>query len=47
MKKLDENSRDLVTFVPFELFSKNPGDLARELLSELPTQLVEYKLKSG
>ena len=34
--------RDLVQFVPFRKFSGNPEALAREVLYEVPDQLVEY-----
>ena len=34
--------RDLVQFVPFNKFKNNPAALAREVLAELPDQLVEY-----
>jgi len=34
--------RDLVQFVPFNKFKNNPGALAKEVLAELPDQLVEY-----
>lgn len=34
--------RDLVQFVPFRDFAKNPAGLAREVLAEIPDQLVEY-----
>ena len=34
--------RDLVQFVPFDKFKGNPGALAKEVLAELPDQLVNY-----
>lgn len=34
--------RDLVQFVPFNKYKNNPAALAREVLAELPDQLVEY-----
>ncbi|CAK55659.1 unnamed protein product (macronuclear) [Paramecium tetraurelia] len=39
--------RDVVQFVPFLKFSGKPGDLAKELLSELPDQLIQYKQLIG
>lgn len=52
MVELDDDpdggeKRDLVQFVPFNKCSQNPGDLAKELLAELPNQLVDYKLSNG
>ncbi|CAD8134439.1 unnamed protein product [Paramecium octaurelia] len=40
------SSRDLVQFVPFRDF-KQQGELAREVLAELPNQLVTYKQLLG
>jgi hypothetical protein len=34
--------RDLVQFVPFNEFRNNPELLAKNVLEELPDQLVEY-----
>ena len=34
--------RDLVQFVPFNKYKNNPAALAKEVLAELPDQLVEY-----
>ena len=40
--KGEETSRDLVQFVPFLKFEKNPEKLLDEVLAEIPRQLVEY-----
>lgn len=34
--------RDLVQFVPFNKFKNNPAALAKEVLAELPDQVVDY-----
>lgn len=34
--------RDLVQFVPFNEFKHDPALLSKEVLAELPDQLVEY-----
>ena len=34
--------RDLVQFVPFKKFSSNGELLAKEVLSEIPRQVIEY-----
>ena len=54
MRKLDGDdkggkvsSRDLVQFVAFNDYKGNPAMLAKELLAELPGQLVAYKLSVG
>ena len=40
--KGEEACRDLVQFVPFLKFEKNPEKLSDEVLAEIPKQLVEY-----
>ncbi|RLN21234.1 hypothetical protein BBI17_004161 [Phytophthora kernoviae] len=35
-------ARDIVQFVPFNQFRRNPARLAKETLAEVPTQLLEY-----
>ena len=35
-------TRDIVQFVPFNQVQQNPDMLARELLAELPGQVVQY-----
>ena len=35
-------SRDIVQFVPFNKFKSNPEGLAKEVLRELPKQMVEH-----
>ena len=35
-------ARDIVQFVPFNQVHQNPDMLARELLAELPGQVVQY-----
>lgn len=35
-------SRDIVQFVPFLEFKNNPMQLAREVLQEIPGQVVDY-----
>ena len=35
-------ARDLVQFVPFLKYEKNPDKLAKEVLAEIPRQIVEY-----
>lgn len=35
-------SRDIVQFVPFNQVQMNPDLLAKELLAELPDQVVQY-----
>ena len=39
--------RDIVQFVPFNQVSGNPDMLARELLAELPDQVVQYMTLMG
>jgi len=39
--------RDIVQFVPFRLFHNNDQALAKEVLAELPNQVVEYQSKHG
>ena len=34
--------RDLVQFVPFLKYESNPQNLANEVLSEIPRQILEY-----
>jgi hypothetical protein len=36
--------RDIVQFVPFEEFGRNPFRLREEVLQELPDQVVQYYL---
>lgn len=48
----DDNSlkmaRDIVQFVPFRKFSQSPlADLAKEVLAEVPQQLVQYMLSKN
>jgi len=38
-----KTQRDLVQFVAFRENCGSPGQLAKEVLAELPTQLVQYK----
>lgn len=38
-------ARDIVQFVPFREFQRTPGILAKEVLHELPEQVVEYTMK--
>lgn len=40
-------SRDIVQFVPLREFASNPALLAKEVLAEIPKQLVEYKMMVG
>lgn len=40
-------SRDIVQFVPFAQFRGNPTELAREVLCEVPTQLLEFMKSRG
>lgn len=54
MRKLDGDEsgnkiagRDLVQFVAFNDYKGNPSLLAKELLAELPGQLVSYKMSVG
>ncbi len=54
MRKLDGDdngtkisNRDLVQFVAFNDFKGNAAMLAKELLAELPAQLVSYKMGAG
>ena len=52
MKALDgddgvKRGRDLVQFVAFNEFKGNTALLAKEVLAELPSQLVEYKMSVG
>ncbi|KAG7391492.1 Potassium channel [Phytophthora pseudosyringae] len=35
-------ARDIVQFVPFNQFRRNPARLAKETLAEIPTQLLQY-----
>lgn len=39
--------RDIVQFVPFEKYKSDPTMLAREVLAELPSQVVEYYTSKG
>lgn len=39
--------RDIVQFVPFEEFGRNPFKLREEVLQELPDQVVQYYLSRG
>jgi hypothetical protein len=59
MEKLDANKeplvdnkgrvmdRDIVQFVPFRECGANPGELSRQVLTELPRELVNYFHKRG
>lgn len=38
---------DIVQFVPFRRFRNDPAALAREVLTEIPTQLVDYMKRRG
>lgn len=40
-------SRDIVQFVPFRDVKLNPDLLAKELLAELPGQIVQYMSLAG
>ncbi|CAD8209885.1 unnamed protein product [Paramecium octaurelia] len=40
--KGNKATRDLVQFVPFNQFKSDPSRLSKEVLEELPNQLVEY-----
>lgn len=40
-------TRDVVQFVPFQQFSRNPQLLAKEVLREVPGQVCEYMSKAG
>ena len=40
--KGEEACRDLVQFVPFIKFEKNPEKLSDAVLAEIPRQLIEY-----
>ena len=39
--------RDIVQFVPFEEYGRNPFKLREEVLQELPGQVVQYYLQRG
>ena len=39
--------RDIVQFVPFRDVKFNPDMLAKELLAELPSQLIQYMMNMG
>uniref|UniRef100_A0AAV1UFT7 C2 domain-containing protein n=1 Tax=Peronospora matthiolae TaxID=2874970 RepID=A0AAV1UFT7_9STRA len=39
--------RDIVQFVPFNQFRRNPARLAKETLAEIPTQLLQYYKVKG
>ena len=39
--------RDLVQFVPFLKYESNPENLAKEVLAEIPRQIIEYYKKSN
>lgn len=40
-------ARDIVQFVPFNRFNRDPSALAREVLAEIPRQMVEYMKMKG
>ncbi|CAH0489482.1 unnamed protein product [Peronospora farinosa] len=40
-------ARDIVQFVPFNQFRRNPARLATETLAEIPTQLLQYYNMKG
>ena len=40
-------ARDIVQFVPFKVFHNNDQALAKEVLAELPHQVVEYQARHG
>ena len=40
-------ARDIIQFVRFNKYSKDDGQLAEQVLGEVPEQLVEYMLKNG
>ncbi len=50
-KPLESNGKrmvaDIVQFVPFRKFRNDPTALAREVLQEVPQQLVEYMKRRG
>ena len=46
-KKGQKAARDIVQFVPFNKVHQNPDLLARELLAELPGQVVQYMTMMG
>ncbi|CAG9335143.1 unnamed protein product [Blepharisma stoltei] len=47
-KRLKKNmKRDIVQFVPFSKFKSNPSDLAKEVLYEVPKQLIAYMKGNG
>jgi len=39
--------RDIVQFVPYKKFKNSPADLSREVLAEIPDQLVGYMAMNG
>ena len=39
--------RDIVQFVPFEEFGRNPFKLREEVLKEVPHQITEYYMANG
>ena len=44
-KRVFQISRDIVQFVPFNKYSEDPELLAREVLAEIPSQLISYMLE--
>ncbi|KAE8911568.1 Copine-4 [Phytophthora fragariae] len=40
-------ARDIVQFVPFNQFRRNPARLAKETLAEIPTQVLQYYNMKG
>ena len=42
-----EAVRDIVQFVPFEEFGRNPFKLREEVLKEIPDQIVQYYMSHG
>lgn len=49
MEKLDDHvsGRDIVQFVPFNKYKNNCGELASEILKEIPDQVVSYMKNNG
>eukprot|EP00296_Roombia_truncata_P002880 JP438948.1.p1 GENE.JP438948.1~~JP438948.1.p1 ORF type:complete len:107 (-),score=7.26 JP438948.1:107-427(-) len=41
-KRLFDSVRDIVQFVPFRKYRDNPSLLAKQILAELPNQVVDY-----
>jgi len=39
--------RDIVQFVPFREFARDPARLAKEILAEVPRQMTDYFIHRG